>query len=582
MAFLTKISHKRSSPTIEFAYQNTPRLLSHNNFQAPNIRIPRKNWSINTSDRLKQCSNPSKTNQYFCNHMNSIIVEEDNDVKHAELVKRVRKLIGKVSDEGFEDLMMIDALQRLAIDYHFEDEINLILERRNMQYTNTDFFQHQNLYEISLCFRILRQNGFFVLPDYFKKFKGNYKEFDRKLNYDIRGLMALYEASQLRIEGEIILDEAEKFSYQILQERMKFLDDEQATMVRRTLENPCHKTLPFCSLKNSIRDYNGTVLQELAELEFNLLQYVHQREINQILRWSKDLGLAKELFLARDQPLKCYLWAMAALTNPNLSTHRIDLTKTILLIYIIDDIFDVYGTINELTVFTEAINRWDIKAIDKLPDYMKSSFKALYNITNEIANNVYEQHGINPIRSLWKAWATLCNAFLVEAKWFASGQIPNADEYLKIGMVTSGVGVLFVHMFFLLGNGTNEGHYDLFNDNHGIISSVSKILRLWDDLGSARDENQDGHDGSYITCFLNEHQGCPSKVARQHVVNLISDAWKSLNKECLAPYPFSATFMKATNNIARMVPLMYSYDNHSSLPLLDDYVKAILLENSTM
>lgn len=122
------------------------------------------------------------------------------------------------------------------------------------------------------------------MSDYFKKFKGNYKEFDRKLNYDIRGLMALYEASQLRIEGEIILDEAETFSYQNLQERMKFLDEEQATMVRRTLANPYHKTLPFCSLKNSIRDYNGTVLQELAELEFNILQYVHQREINQILR----------------------------------------------------------------------------------------------------------------------------------------------------------------------------------------------------------------------------------------------------------------------------------------------------------
>lgn len=96
--------------------------------------------------------------------------QEDNDVKHAELVKRVRKLIGKVSDEGFEDLMMIDALQRLAIDYHFEDEINLILKRRNMQYTNTDFFQHQNLYEISLCFQILRQNGFFVLPGRVFKF----------------------------------------------------------------------------------------------------------------------------------------------------------------------------------------------------------------------------------------------------------------------------------------------------------------------------------------------------------------------------------------------------------------------------
>lgn len=176
-------------------------------------------------------------------------------------------------------------------------------------------------------------------------------------------------------------------------------------------------------------------------------------------------------------------------------------------------------------------------------------------------------------------WAKLCNAFLVEAKWFSSGHIPNSEEYLKIGMVTSGVEVLFVHMFFLLGNGTNELQYSgLINDNHGIISSVSKILRLWDDLGSARDENQDGHDGSYITCFLNENQGCSSKIARQHVLNLISDTWKSLNKECLSPNPFSVTFTNATNNIARMVRLMYSYDDNSSLPLLDDYVKAMLLD----
>ncbi|KAI3768529.1 hypothetical protein L2E82_19282 [Cichorium intybus] len=431
---------------------------------------------------------------------------EDNDAEHAKLVKHIRRLIAKVNDDGFEDLMMIDALQRLAIDYHFEDEINLLLTRRNMQYNNTDLFQHQNLNETSLCFRILRQNGFHVLPDPFMRFKGDNNMFDEKLNTDIRGLMALYEASQLRIEGEIILDEAEKFSYQILQEKMKFLEEDQARMVRHTLENPYHKTLPFCNLKNSIKYYNGTVLQELAELEFNMVQRIHQTEINQIIRW-------------------------------------------------------------------------DINAIDQLPGYMKSSFKTVYNITNEIANKVYEHHGFNPIRSLWKSWAKLCNAFLVEAKWFSSGHIPNSEEYLKIGMVTSGVEVLFVHMFFLLGNGTNELQYSgLINDNHGIILSVAKILRLWDDLGSARDENQDGHDGSYITCFLNENQGCSSNIARQHVLNLISDTWKSLNKECLSPNPFSATFTNATNNIARMVRLMYSYDDNSSLPLLDDYVKAMLLD----
>ena len=77
-----------------------------------------------------------------------------------------------------------------------------------------------------------------------------------------------------------------------------------------------------------------------------------------IFRWWKDLGLAKELKLARDQPLKWYTWPMAALSDPSLSKQRIGLTKPISLIYIIDDIFDVYGTLDELTLFTQAVNRY--------------------------------------------------------------------------------------------------------------------------------------------------------------------------------------------------------------------------------
>lgn len=82
-------------------------------------------------------------------------------------------------------------------------------------------------------------------------------------------------------------------------------------------------------------------------------------------------------------------------------------------------------------------------------------------------------------------WANLCNSFLVEAKWFASGQLPKAEEYLKTAVVSSGVHVVLVHMFFLLGEGITRKTVDLVNDNPGIITSVATILRLWDDLGSA-------------------------------------------------------------------------------------------------
>lgn len=75
-------------------------------------------------------------------------------------------------------------------------------------------------------------------------------------------------------------------------------------------------------------------------------------------RWWEELGLAKQLRFARDQPLKWYLWTVATLGDRSLSEHRIELTKPISLVYIIDDLFDVYGTLDQLTLFTDAVAKY--------------------------------------------------------------------------------------------------------------------------------------------------------------------------------------------------------------------------------
>ena len=87
-------------------------------------------------------------------------------------------------------------------------------------------------------------------------------------------------------------------------------------------------------------------------------------------------------------------------------------------------------------------------------------------------------------------WSGLFNAFLVEAKWFASGKLPNSEEYLKNGIVSSGVNVALVHIFFLLGQGTSKENAQLIDNFPAIISSTATILRLWDDLGSAKVTSQ--------------------------------------------------------------------------------------------
>ena len=97
-----------------------------------------------------------------------------------------------------------------------------------------------------------------------------------------------------------------------------------------------------------------------------------------------------------------------------------------------------------------------------------------------------------------------------------------------------------------------------------------------------QDENQDGHDGSYLECYVKEHKGSSMEEARQHTMSMISNAWKSLNKECLSPTPFPLKFTKASLNLARLVPLMYSYDDNQCLPSLEEHMKSMLYETVAM
>uniref|UniRef100_M1ASN4 Linalool synthase n=1 Tax=Solanum tuberosum TaxID=4113 RepID=M1ASN4_SOLTU len=285
-------------------------------------------------------------------------------------------------------------------------------------------------------------------------------------------------------------------------------------------------------------------------MDYSISKEIHQHELIEVSRWWRSLGLAEELKLLRDQPLKWYAWPMAMLTDPKMSQQRIELAKCISFVYVIDDIFDVYGTIEELTLFTQAVNRWELCAMMDLPEYMRSTY-----------------------------WANLCNAFLKEAKWFASGELPTADVYLKNGLVSSGVHTVLLHMLYLLGFGLTNQNSIYFEDSSAMASSVATILRLWDDLGSAKDENQEGNDGSYIECYMKGQKNGSIELTREYVVKQIEDEWKQVNKKHFDLMNGSlGSFSKASLNLARMVPLMYNYDDKQSIHVLLEYINYMLYD----
>ena len=75
-------------------------------------------------------------------------------------------------------------------------------------------------------------------------------------------------------------------------------------------------------------------------------------------RWWKDLDFATKLPFARDRIVECYFWIVSVYFEPQYSLARKILTKVISMTSILDDIYDAYGTLEELKPFTEAIERF--------------------------------------------------------------------------------------------------------------------------------------------------------------------------------------------------------------------------------
>ncbi|KAK7252226.1 hypothetical protein RIF29_36034 [Crotalaria pallida] len=513
--------------------------------------------------------------------------EEAPYIRHAKALEEVkRELSGSGETRHFADrsLSLVDSIQRLGIRYHFEEEIEATLQRNHLMLTTHHCYQgndYHQLSQVALQFRLFRQEGYYVNEDVFDKFWDKNGKVKRTLCKDIKGLIALFEASQLRIEGEDCLEEAGEFSRQYLSAWVsRFHDHPQAKLVANTLQCPIHKSLSrfmatSLDLENPGQWTNS--LQELYKLDTQIVRSTHLEEIFAVSKWWKELGLARDSKFARAEPIKWYMWPMACIPDPCLSEERIEITKPLSLIYIIDDIFDCHGSIDELTLFTDAVNSWDLAAMEQLPDYMKLCFKALYDITNEVAFKTLIKHGWNPIGTLIKSWVRLLNAFLEEAKWFASGHLPTTEEYLKNGIISTGAHVIFVHAFFIMGKGITNETVTLMDEDGipSLISTTATIVRLCDDLEGNKKVTDNDKDGSYLKCYMKDHPGVSIEQTRDHISHQISVAWKQLNRECLKPTnPLPSSFAKLCLNSARMIPLMYSYDNNSPSKL-EEYVTSL-------
>ena len=91
----------------------------------------------------------------------TLLLQDEFYIKHAQRLNEVRNVFREVGEDTLESLTMIDAVQRLAIDYHFKEEIEAVLQRQYVK-GSTHGESIQDLHEVALRFRLLRQEGYHV------------------------------------------------------------------------------------------------------------------------------------------------------------------------------------------------------------------------------------------------------------------------------------------------------------------------------------------------------------------------------------------------------------------------------------
>ncbi|KAG5255118.1 (-)-germacrene synthase [Salix suchowensis] len=486
---------------------------------------------------------PSVWGDHFLSYATDSM-DTDDEGEHEKLKEEVkRELMGNISKPS-QTLDFIDAIQRLGISYHFEVEIDEIL--REMYNSHCDFnngdddHHHNDLYAISLKFRLLRQQGYKISCDVFGKFKNSQGTFSDSLANDTRGILSLYEATHLRVHGDEILEEALVFTTS----RLEFLATHSSSPLREkinhALKQPLRKGIPRLEARQYFSMYQedpscSEVLLNFAKLDFNILQKHHQKELSDITKWWKELDFSKKLPFARDRVVECYFWILAV---------------------------------------------WEITAVDQLPEYMKVAYKALLDVYTEIEETMVNEEISYRVFYAKEAMKNQVRAYYLESIWFHQKHTPTMEEYMAVAMVSSGYAVLAATSFIGMGYVVTKDSFEWLFSGPKILKASEIIARLMDDIVSHKVlEQKRGHVASSIECYMKQH-GTTEQETVHELRKQVSNAWKDVNEECLFPTAVPVPILTMILNLARVIDVLYKdedgYTNAGTA--LKDFVSSLLID----
>ncbi|CAI8586768.1 unnamed protein product [Vicia faba] len=118
----------------------------------------------------------------------------------------------------------------------------------------------------------------------------------------------------------------------------------------------------------------------------------------------------------------------------------------------VDDTYDAYGTIDELELFTKAIERWDTCGLDNLPDYMKFLYRILFDLNKEIEEEAINEGIVYAMNYYKNEFILYIQAYMAEVRWLNNNYQPTLEEYIRVSAISSGYCLMTATCYIGMGN----------------------------------------------------------------------------------------------------------------------------------
>ncbi|KAL1547239.1 Gly-Xaa carboxypeptidase [Salvia divinorum] len=342
----------------------------------------------------------------------------------------------------FEHIWAVDRLQRLGVSRYFQTEMDECVSYVHRYWTEKGICwarnsEVQDIDDTAMAFRLLRLHGYEVSADVFRHFEseGEFFCFKGQSTQAVTGMFNLYRAAQLIFPGENILEDAATFSSKFLMQKRadnELLDKWIITKdlpgeVGYALDVPWYASLPRVEARFYLEQYGGeddvwigkTLYRmpyvnnnkylELAKLDYNNCQALHQQEWKDIQKWYRNSSLGV-FGLSKGTLVQAYFSAAASVFEPEKSQERLAWAKTAILM---QTITSHLRSAEQKRAFVDEFERDGILAYANGGRYKTrpNLVGTLLRTLNQLSLDILLAQGCNihqPLKNAWHKWMKTC------------------------------------------------------------------------------------------------------------------------------------------------------------------------------